>query len=141
MSRSLSFIIPGRIGGKGRPRGFIRGGKVAMYTPKQTVSDEATVRQFAHVAMVTARASMLAGPLSMRIQVFRDYPASWSKARKAQARYITGKPDCDNTAKLVADALNGIVYRDDSEIAALNIVRRYRSGAEEVIIGIMELSA
>ena len=47
-------------------------------------------------------------------------PASWSarKTQKALAGRIvpTGKPDWDNFAKLAGDALNKIVWRDDSLI-------------------------
>ena len=35
------------------------------------------------------------------------------------------KPDADNIAKVVSDALNGIVYEDDSQICDLNVKKLY----------------
>ena len=37
----------------------------------------------------------------------------------------TVKPDLDNIAKIVADALNGLAYRDDSCIVDLVVRKRY----------------
>lgn len=121
--RSLSFSIPGRIGGKGRARSFLRKGVIAHSTPKKTASDEAVVRQFAHLAIVGA--PLLQGPLRLEVIVYRMIPKSWSGKRRAAAIWITGKPDCDNVLKLIADAMNGIAYQDDSQIAALAMVRLY----------------
>ena len=35
------------------------------------------------------------------------------------------KPDADNLAKFVLDALNGTFYKDDSQIYQLTVVKRY----------------
>ncbi len=35
------------------------------------------------------------------------------------------KPDADNLAKFVMDALNGVYYKDDSQICALQVLKRY----------------
>ncbi|MEG2395214.1 MAG: RusA family crossover junction endodeoxyribonuclease, partial [Ruthenibacterium sp.] len=37
----------------------------------------------------------------------------------------TCKPDMDNVVKVVADALNGIAYHDDSGIVEMRIAKRY----------------
>ena len=41
------------------------------------------------------------------------------KAKKATAVWKSSKPDADNLAKIVADALNGIAWGDDAQIADL----------------------
>lgn len=38
--------------------------------------------------------------------------------------FDTGKPDCDNIAKAVLDALNGVAFDDDSQVVTL-VVRKY----------------
>jgi len=43
------------------------------------------------------------------------------------------KPDCDNIAKIICDALNGIVYHDDSQVVDLEI-RKYYSDEPKVKI-------
>ena len=35
------------------------------------------------------------------------------------------KPDLDNLAKLILDAMNGLVFRDDALICELNLVKKY----------------
>jgi Holliday junction resolvase RusA-like endonuclease len=37
----------------------------------------------------------------------------------------TKKPDCDNMAKIVLDALNGIAFDDDSQITDLIVHKQY----------------
>ena len=54
-----------------------------------------------------------------------------SKSKKQKEKMITGeikpivKPDVDNVAKSILDALNGIIYLDDKQIIELNIKKIY----------------
>lgn len=139
--RSVTFTIPGRIGGKGRARAFVRGGKIGMFTPQKTTSQEAIVRQFAALAMAGTFAHhslLLKGALRLSVTLNRPFPKSWSMKKREHAFWITGKPDCDNTLKLIADAMNGIVYQDDSQIAQL-IMSRMWGLPECVGVTVMEL--
>lgn len=122
---NLVFVVPGRLGGKGRARAFVRGGKIAMHTPGKTAADESVVRHFAAEAMREAKTAPLEGPLRLEITISRMIPKSWSAKKRQGAFWITGKPDCDNSAKLIADALNGITYGDDSQVAVLTVRRTY----------------
>lgn len=74
----------------------------------------------------------LDGQLSMDILAIMEPPKSWSKRKIAAALNgelkPTVKPDLDNIAKIVADALNGLAYHDDSCIVDLMVRKRY--GAE-----------
>lgn len=135
--RSVSFVIPGRIGGKGRHRSFIRAGKIAACTPAKTASDEGIVRHFAAQAM--GRGTLLTGPLRLAVTVSRLFPNSWSMKRREATFWITGKPDCDNIIKLIGDAMNATVYQDDSQIAELSLRRMY--GLPEcVTVNVTELT-
>lgn len=40
------------------------------------------------------------------------------------------KPDLDNLAKSVLDALNGIVWRDDAQVASLSMSKQIAAGDE-----------
>jgi Holliday junction resolvase RusA-like endonuclease len=44
---------------------------------------------------------------------------SWSKKKTAEhlGRYHTQKPDLDNIEKSILDGLNGIAFKDDSQVA------------------------
>lgn len=79
------------------------------------------------------------GPLKLSIFISRHHPKSWTRAQR-MARWVMGKPDADNQLKLIADALNEVVYRDDSQIAWLEVRRVYRPElAEHVEVTVSEL--
>ena len=82
-------------------------------------------------------------PLKVIIDVYMPIPKSFSKKKNEQAlkgeiRPIV-KPDCDNIAKNINDALNGIVYPDDKQIACLT-VNKFYSESEYVKVLISELN-
>ena len=55
-------------------------------------------------------------------------PKSYTKAQKATAfdmRYVPKKPDCDNIAKIILDALNGLAYDDDAQVVQLSVKKQY----------------
>lgn len=85
----------------------------------------------------------LSGPLHMDITAVAAIPKSWPKARRAAALrsgWDQRKPDADNIGKLIADALNGIAYADDSQVARLTVEKRFAvDGVEKVVVIIKEL--
>jgi Holliday junction resolvase RusA-like endonuclease len=74
------------------------------------------------------------GPVSVRLVVYVQAPASVSKKRYAAmvANELLPiiKPDLDNVLKIVADALNGIIYVDDKQIAQATLMRKYAKAPE-----------
>ena len=140
----IEFTIPGRVGGKGRGRAFAYRSKhtgqmqIGVHTPERTRSTEALVRSLASDAM--GERPLLEGPVRLRVTVWLNRTASWSKKRKAAAVWVTGKPDTDNTIKLLADSMNRIVWGDDSQIADLAFVRLYTDGPERVVVSVSALT-
>lgn len=52
----------------------------------------------------------------------------------------TLKPDADNIAKVVCDALNSIAYKDDKQITCLTVDKVWAdNGIEKVVVEIEEL--
>jgi Holliday junction resolvase RusA-like endonuclease len=125
--RELHFFVPGQPVGKGRPRVTTKGGMVRNYTPEKTRCYEATVAHEAHLAM--AGAPLFDGPVGMVITAFMQTPAKPSKALKAalliDRAWHTGRPDGDNIIKAAADAMNGIVWRDDAQVARCSFAKKY----------------
>lgn len=80
----------------------------------------------------------LEGPIDLRIMFFLPIPKSTSKARadQMQRRIIlpVHKPDVDNLAYLVTNALKTIVYADDSQICEQHIYKVYDSNPRTEII-------
>lgn len=122
------FEIPGPPQGKGRPRFSSYGGRVHTRTPEQTVLYENLVkteyqRQCEDIRFPDGT------PLFVKIIAFYEIPKSVSKKKREQM--LNGeivplkKPDLDNIAKCVLDSLNGIAYRDDSQVVELTIRKYY----------------
>ena len=73
----------------------------------------------------------------------KQVPASWSKKHKTESLdkvYATGTPDLDNVIKAVSDALNGIAYIDDSQVAVISASRIFVEQPSHVVIDISPLS-
>ena len=121
----IQFEIPGPVRGKGRPRFARIGGFVRTYTDEATASYESLVKLAAAPAVI----DMIEGAAAVSITVYKTPPKSMSKAAReralAQLSRPTGKPDLDNIAKLVCDALNGIAWTDDSQVASLCVTKRW----------------
>lgn len=94
-----------------------------MYTPEKTVRYESTVALFASQAM--AGRSALEGPLSLVICATWEWPASWSVRKRAANQFKISRPDADNIIKACCDAMNGIVYHDDAQVAMLSAAKMY----------------
>jgi Holliday junction resolvase RusA-like endonuclease len=125
----IEFTVPGEPAGKARPKFSTFGGHVRAITPKQTVSYENYVK-LAYSQAYPGRVPFEKDvPLLVSIKAYFKTPASVSK-KKHQAMLEdrirpTKKPDCDNIAKAVLDALNGIAYYDDSQVVTVTVEKLY----------------
>lgn len=96
-----------------RPRMDTRGGHPHMHThPKHQKAMNYIARRYKEYRG-TIR-SNFNGPVVFCVVAHRHMPKSWPKKRKGEQDTV--KPDTSNIVKLVEDALNGIAYRDDSQI-------------------------
>lgn len=123
--------LAGEPRGKGRPRSRIAhkasGSQfIAVYTDPETESYEGALRWTAAAAM-RGRAPFHHA-LKVRVIATMSVPRSWSGKRRNQAlggliRPVV-KPDADNILKTL-DALNKIVWRDDSLIVECTVEKHY----------------
>ena len=122
MTEPIHIIVPGEPVAQGRPR-F---GNGRVYDPPKSREYKDYVRL---VASAHKSTQVLSGPVIMTVDIYRGIPASWTKKKQEQAeRGIvkpTLKPDVDNYVKAIKDALNGIVYHDDSQVTCLVISKHY----------------
>lgn len=56
------------------------------------------------------------GPVTLEVDFYFQYPKSWSRKKKETTVFHTSVPDLDNLVKAVKDSLNGIAYKDDSQV-------------------------
>lgn len=137
--REWRLVIPGEPVAKGRPkfRQIKTATKdfVSTYTPKKTARYEDRVRYAAQQEW--NRDLLHDTAIFATIIAYRSIPSSFSKAKTAAAiagtvRPIT-RPDHDNYSKIACDALNEIVYADDSAIVDC-IARKFYSLNPRMVI-------
>lgn len=135
----LSLSIDGEPVAKGRPRVrimTIKGKAVPqLYAPRETEEYETHIKQ--HTRRTLSAMDYMQSkffpyddkPLGLVVRVFVPIPASWSQKQKAAALrgeiYPLSRPDADNYLKMVCDALNTIIYRDDSLVTDKHVIKRY----------------
>ena len=116
----MKFIVNGKPTGKGRPR-LSRWG---VYTPNKTVAYENLVK-FSYLQATDDKLVNCA--IKIEIWAYFEPPRSISKKKYNEliGKAYTKKPDIDNIGKSILDALNGIAYEDDNQIAELVIHKIY----------------
>lgn len=118
----FTFEIRGKVRGQGRPR-FTRNGHA--YESDADRDYKATIKQ---TYFLSGGPWFGTEPVRATIDVMRHLPKSKTpKAGDLADDFTepdTHKPDLDNIAKAVLDALNGYAYRDDAQVVEL-VVRKY----------------
>lgn len=122
--------------GKGRPRVT----RFGTYTPEKTRLYERFVQK-EYAAQCESYRFPSGAPLSLHIVAFCSIPTSYSKKKRAALRGYphTKKPDIDNMAKAIMDALNGVAWEDDAGIAQLHVSKVYADGAPYSVVSVSEL--
>lgn len=129
------FEVPGKITGKGRPR--VNTSTAIAYTPARTKEYEELIKQYFIIKYRTIKP--LEGRLSVTIKAHFSIPKNTSKLKTEEMLNNTispvKKPDIDNIAKIVLDALNKLAFKDDNQITKLNVEKMY-SEEEKISIKI-----
>ena len=132
----VTFKIDAIPQGKARPRFARMGNFVKTYTEAKTKVYEEYVALCARRAM--GASEPLKTPLDAFIYISMPIPMSYSKKRKEAClnglEKPTKKPDIDNVCKGILDSLNGIVYKDDTQIVSLHCTKVYGEPFVEVLI-------
>ena len=121
----VEFTIQGKPRGKDRPRFSRRGNFISTYNTAGTIEYEKIVKY--HYLGVSIPCPEYIGKVSVYINAYFKPPKSTSKKKFKEligTPYLK-KPDCDNIAKIICDALNGLAYKDDSQINELQVQKIY----------------
>ena len=115
--KEVRFIIDAPPMGKERPRMARQGGFVRTYTPEKTTKYQEMVR---NIYSKEVHYDFGEAPIEIIVNSYFGIPSSWPKYKQKEAREglrrPTVKPDFDNLAKIIADALNEIAYADDKQV-------------------------
>lgn len=127
----MRFAIIGEVTGKARPRvtkwGVHNTEKTVLYENLVKLSYQQQSKWYSEKALVVT------------INAFYSIPKSASnKNRELMLRgnlRPCKKPDIDNVAKIILDSLNGIAYKDDTQVVDLHVRKGYSEQPRvEVII-------
>lgn len=125
MAQDILFNFNIKPRGKGRPRfGRSRSGHPVAYTDQATRDYETKLMEMAGDQMVEKGVDPIDGAKYVMIWASFKKPKSWpKKKREATTRHLS-KPDADNIAKSVCDALEGVAYTGgDESICYLRVIK------------------
>lgn len=120
----LELFMPVEPVAKGRPRFYRHGRAVVAVTPNKTRKYEAEILNRVARHMRAMSLETQSGPLKLEIVFYFKRPKSHTKKQRLIAHHII-RPDLDNLCKGVLDALNGELFKDDSQVCMLSAVKRY----------------
>lgn len=135
---TCDFEVEGKPTGKGRPRFKRMGNFVQTYTPEATKEYEKLVG----MRFQNSGGAITDKPVRVEIVAFFAPPKSTKKRDRIEmlANRILPekKPDVDNVAKIILDALNKIAYKDDAQVVELSVKKLY-SEVAKVFVHIEEI--
>lgn len=98
---------------------------VKMYDPPRSKQYKKVIQQ----QVLSQSPSIMEGNLKLQVTFYVKIPKSYSKKqRKAIEEGLllpNKKPDLSNYIKILEDALNGICYKDDSQIVEIHAQKQY----------------
>lgn len=152
MTEPISFWVSGEPKGQPRPRAFAR--KMGNGKFCARVFDAGTAEAWkgciAAAAAQHKPTEPIAGPVRLRICFYIQRPKGHYTAgkierglRETAPHYHTGKPDADNLAKAVMDALTqcGWFWGDDAQVAVLTAAKIYADSGTGALVEINEVAA
>ena len=128
----MFIIVDGQPVAKGRPKVSFKAKRV--YTPPKTVEHEKHIRNCFYRS---GPHEPIEGPIRLTITFSMQIPKSWSMGKKHSAEIgmtrPIGTPDLDNLIKMI-DALNGLAFKDDSQIVELFAVKKYGTPQTSILL-------
>lgn len=136
----MIFTLPGVPKGWQRATPVQVKGKIRMLSSKETRAQTDEIALRARLAMKGLPPYQ--GPVKISLCAVFPIPKAFGIEKRARA--IEGeirptcKPDADNLVKRICDAMNGIAYKDDAQVASLSVEKFY--GADPgVYVSVREL--
>ena len=105
-------------------------GKHGFYDPQFIAK-----KNFAHIVKEKYKGKPIDEEVSLDLAFYLKMAESWSKKKKERLNMQphTGKKDLDNAIKFILDALNGVVWLDDSIIFEIHATKHWAYEGKTVI--------
>ncbi|HNQ90986.1 MAG TPA: RusA family crossover junction endodeoxyribonuclease [Verrucomicrobiota bacterium] len=128
--RQIEFFVAGEPKAQPRPRAFVRGGRARVYDP-------GTAEGWKGQVALAARDHLPFKPIDLAVAVHLRFHMPRPRGHYGRAglkasapEHHVGKPDVDNLAKAVLDALVAIGFlQDDRFVRSLLVTKRYANTA------------
>jgi len=116
-SQKNSFVVYGEPVAQGRGRATVVNGKVIVYDPAKSREFKRLVK---YVAQAHVPENLITSAIILTVRAYISIPKNFSKKKRELAlsgelRPVT-KPDIKNIIAGVEDALEGVIYKNDSQI-------------------------
>ena len=118
---TVSFRVFGVAQPQGSARAFMAGGRPVITSSNKNLGDWR--RLVADCAQKYAR--MHEGPLWVQLEFVMPAPKSLPKKRRG--RYVEKRPDIDKLQRACLDALTGVMWHDDAQVADIWARKVYES--------------
>jgi Holliday junction resolvase RusA-like endonuclease len=136
----ITFTIYGEPVAQGRPKLSTLCGHARAYDPKKSRDFKTYVKLAAQEHRPDV---LLSGPVILTVKVFRSIPKSFSVKKSGEAEVgnlrPTTKPDLKNYIAGVEDALNQVIYVDDSQVIEYGRSGKWYSFTPRVEITVEEV--
>lgn len=136
--RTLTFHLEGKVMGQPRPRFSTRNGHAVAYDREDAAAYKDALRHRCRLAMASAGVPlcMEATAFSACVTAIFRTPKSWSRKKREDAIQgrlpMTSRPDGDNILKIVLDAVNGLLWKDDSQVDLATVAKRW--GEDDMLV-------
>jgi Holliday junction resolvase RusA-like endonuclease len=140
LRNKITFVVLGKPYGQKRPRARRIGKFISVYSPPENVEYKKKVIH-AYNSVKTPD-TYSESPTKVKITAFFNKPKITKKQESlglTKDKYPCKKPDSDNIAKSILDALNGVAFYDDSYVIDLQVIKMYDEAEERVMVEIWEL--
>lgn len=114
---SVRFFVNGKPEPQGSSRAFVVGGKPVITSANRNLKDWRTIVQLT----AAQHAQMFDGPVEVILHFYLPRPISLPK----KVTRHTKRPDVDKLARSVLDSLTGVMFKDDSQVVALEAYKDY----------------
>jgi len=119
----MSFFVPGQPKPERRKR-VIAHGRVFHVRAEDVCAWQTVIRMVAEAMVPKPHPAFPTGAVHLELRFHMPRPK-----KMRPGKWHIRRPDAGNLAKPVEDALTGIAYRDDSQIAVLHVSKVYEAPA------------
>lgn len=128
---AITFTVPAVPIPQPRPRAGILAGHARVYHDKRHPVHAFRQMVRLHAMQAWSGRQPFEGPIGVSLVFLMPRPASLTWKRRPMPRTPhRGREDCDNLAKGFLDALPGVAFGNDNQVATLLIEKWYAAGDE-----------